>query len=156
MDVWSLGGTQLFSGSAFKPKTFKPSQSPVRDEYVLSMPNIRKEYKSTETIRMRLYARKKSWSPNIYNVAKSAPENLTIVSGSYRVLRAIDDFEVVSYGTGSIKYTEMSYDVSGSYFDLKMNLFEPGYQYKLKYAFYDGFSKSYVEQPYEFKFRVIK
>ena len=156
VDVWSIGSEQVFTGSAFTPIKFKPSQSPSKKNYVLSMPNLRQEYKSTETVRLRLHVREKNWSPTIYTVANSVPENITIVSGSYRIIRAIDDFVVVSHGTGSTKYTGMSYDTSGSYFDLDMNLFEPGYQYKFRYAFYDGYSKSYVEQPYEFKFRVIE
>ena len=67
----------------------------------------------------------------------------------------IDDFEVISYGTGLIKFTSLSYDGSGNYFDLDMNLFETGYQYGIKFSIYNDYTKTYQEQPYTFKFRVV-
>jgi len=156
VDVWSFGGEQVLTGSAFEPKVFNPSTEPVNSTYVLSMPNLMPEYNKEQTPRLRLYVRSKSWSPNIYTVAKSKPESLTMVSASYRVLRVVDEYEVIPYGTGSVKYTSLSYDGSGNYFDLPMTVFEAGYQYALKYSFYDGYTKSYIEQPYEFKFRVVE
>ena len=63
--------------------------------------------------------------------------------------------EVVSYSTGAMKYSQLSYDVSGNYFDLDMSLFQTGYQYGLKFSFYNDYLSSYVEQPYIFKFRVV-
>ena len=50
----------------------------------------------------------------------------------------------------------LSYDVSGNYFDLDMNILEVGYQYMIKIAIYDEYTKQYQEQPYEFKFRVVE
>ncbi len=44
-------------------------------------------------------------------------------------MRLADNLEVISYGTGSDLETQLSYDVSGSYFDLDMSLLEPGYMY---------------------------
>ena len=124
--------------------------------YVMTMTNLRTEYRSDQTARLRVYAREKNWSPNIYTTANSTPENLIITSGSYRLLRITDELEVLPYGTGSVKFSELSYDVSGNYFDLDMSLLEPGYQYGFKFSIYDDFTQTYVEQPYLFKFRVIK
>ena len=81
---------------------------------------------------------------------------MTIATASFRVLRVVDDYEVIPYGTGSDKHTVLSYDSSGSYFDFDMKMLEPGYQYTFKYAFYDGYTTTYIEQPYLFKFRVIE
>ena len=63
---------------------------------------------------------------------------------------------VVPFDTGSVKSTEMSYDVSGNYFDLRMDLLEPGYAYGIKISYYDDTVKSYVEQEPVWKFRVEK
>ena len=68
----------------------------------------------------------------------------------------MDDLDVVPYGTGSLRHTGLSYDVSGNYFDLNMKHLEAGYQYGIKFSIYDDYSESYIEQPYIFKFRVIK
>jgi hypothetical protein len=155
IDVWSYGNEELLTGSAITPIKTKFNYLAANDNYVVSMPNLLPEYRSDQVARLRLYARKKNWSPNIYSVAKSKPENYTIVSGSYRILRAVDDYEVQAYGTGSVKYSEMSYDGDGNYFDLDMINYESGYQYIIKFAFYDEYTKKYQEQPYHFKFRVV-
>ena len=157
VDVWSTpGGEEFFTGSAITPTKFSPSNEKSRKNYVMSMSNLRDEYRVDQTARLRVYAREKNWSPNIYTTAKSKPENYTIESGSYRLLRVVDDLEVVSYGTGSVKYSELSYDVSGNYFDLDMSLLEPGYQYGFKFSIYDDYTSTYMEQPYIFKFRVVE
>ncbi len=157
VDVWSTpGGEEFFTGSAVTPVKFSPSNEKSRKNYVMSMTNLKEEYQADQTVRLRVYAREKNWSPNIYTTSKSKPENYTIESGSYRLLRVVDDLEVVSYGTGSVRYSELSYDVSGNYFDLDMSLLEPGYQYGFKFSIYDDYTQTEVEQPYLFKFRVIK
>lgn len=69
-----------------------------------------------------------------------------IDSGSYQIKRAIDDFVVIPYGTGSIKYTELSYDISGNYFHLDTGVLEAGYNYEICYAFFNEDSETYVEQ----------
>ena len=61
---------------------------------------------------------------------------------------------VIPYDTGSTKGTEMSFDVSGNYFDLKIDLLEAGYSYGIKVAYYEETVNSYVEQPHIWKFRV--
>ena len=53
-------------------------------------------------------------------------------------------------------YTKLSYDGDGNYFDINMSIFETGYQYIIKIAFYDEYTKKYQEQPYNFKFRVVE
>tara|TARA_Y100000114_G_C11754642_1_gene326219 strand:- start:408 stop:2387 length:1980 start_codon:yes stop_codon:yes gene_type:complete len=157
-DVWSVGSTEVLTGSAISPITYRPSQVATDVKYVTSMPNLEKEYNQSQTVRLRLYARQKGWSPNIYNKVVSKPENYIIASASYRVLRVIDDFEVIPYDFKSTntQCSHLSYDVSGNYFDFSMNILEPGYQYAFKFSFYDGYTDSYVEQAKEFKFRVIE
>ena len=48
----------------------------------------------------------------------------------------------------------LSYDVSGNYFDLDLDMLEAGYTYGLKLSFYEDSIASYREQPYTFKIRV--
>ena len=66
--------------------------------------------------RLRVFARNKDWSPNIYTVATKDVVPTIIDEGYYRVFRTIDNFEVIPFGTGSSQETKMSYDVSGNYF----------------------------------------
>lgn len=154
-DVWSYLGEEFLTGSTITPIKYKPSNFQQNNNYVLSMPGIKKEYNYRDNVRFRLYAREKNWSPNIYNVAKNKPQNLTLVSASYRVIRIVDDLEIVAHGYSAPRYSSLSHDVSGNFFNFNMKLLEPGYQYGFKFSIYDDYSTSFVEQPYIFKFRVV-
>ena len=112
------------------------------------------KYLNTDTARLNLFVRQKNWNPTIYTIANSDIESETIESASYRVYRLLDGYEAVPYGTGSDNHTMLSYDISGSYFDLDMNLLESGYAYGIKFAFYDNRTQSWREQDQSFKFRV--
>ena len=71
-----------------------------------------------------------------------------------KVFREVDGLTVIEYGSGSADnyYSKLSYDASGSYFNLDMSLMEPGYSYAIKILIdEDGYKK---EQPEIFRFRV--
>lgn len=124
--------------------------------YVTNLTNLRPIYYTHETNRFRFYVREKDWSPTIYTAATKDNDTLIIESGSYQIHRVIDDLVVAPFSTGSNIGTEMSFDVSGNYFDFKMDFLAPGYSYGIKVAYYDDTVSSYVEQPYIWKFRVEK
>jgi hypothetical protein len=161
-DVWSIdpGADQLFTGSAFAVKklnsgdhgTYNPST-----KYVTSIKNLKSSYSHTDKARMRVFVREKDWQPNIYTVATRTVEPNIIENGYYRIFRIIDQFNVISFGSGSgeqSKYTRMSYDAVGNYFDIDMDLFEPNYDYGIQLAYnIDGRN---VVQDKVFKFRVKK
>jgi len=159
-DVWHSGsnietttGVEYFTGS-ITPLTLAGAVQSSEPVYYLNITNLKDKYRNDETARLNLYIRDKYWNPTIYTVANSTPESTTMVSASYRIFRVMDAFEAIPYGTGSEVSTQMSYDISGNYFDFDMNLLEPGYAYALKFAFYDTSLVSWVEQPEVFKFRV--
>ncbi len=153
-DVWYKGSTGYHTGSV-TVKSFAASQHNPETSYVLSMPGLKKEYRKNQTHRLDLYTREKNWSPNIYTVAvRSSIPSLIMPSASFQLRRAIDDYVVVPYGTGSTLHTGLSYDVSGNYFDLDTTYLEAGYLYEIQYSFYDE-ENGWEEQPYRFKFRVV-
>jgi hypothetical protein len=126
------------------------------NRYVVSCTNLKQIYYSYEQARFRFFVRKKDWQPTIYNVATNFIPSETIESASYKIVRVADNLEVIPYGTGSTNHTGMSYDVSGSYFDLDLGLLEPQYSYEIKLSFYDTINSSWKEQANTFKFRVEK
>ena len=161
-DVWFSGsntvvdartGTQYWTGS-ITPKVLDLSTAAPSDEYAIAIKNLKNTYRYDETARFRVYTRKKDWSPTVYTKAIASPEVDIIDSGSFEIYRVVDDLRVIPYGTGSDYHTIMSYDASGSYFDLDMNMFEPGYMYGINFAFYSEDVDEWVEQPDSFKFRV--
>ena len=146
--------TEYHTGSAIKVKTFESLDYVPNAEYYCKITNLKDSYDIKETPRLRLYTREKNWSPTIYTRASEEIENTLIERAYYKVTREADNLTVVSYGTGSNEnnFSKLSYDASGSYFDLDMSLFEPGYMYSIKFLFdVDGYKK---EQPESFKFRV--
>ena len=146
--------TTCYHTGTIAVKTHEASGYSPYPNYVSSLTNLRPVYYPHETARFRFYVRQKDWSPTIYTVATTETDTLTIESASYQIYRIVDDLAVISYNTGSDRGTEMSFDVSGNYFDLNMELLEPGYSYGIKIAYYDDAVNSYVEQPYKWKFRV--
>jgi len=124
--------------------------------YVISCTNLKPIYYPEEQARFRFFTRKKDWSPTIYNVATSFIPTEIIESASYKIVRVTDNLEVIPYGTGSVAHTGLSYDISGSYFDLDISNLEPSYSYQIKLSFYNGATNSWKEQQETFKFRVEK
>jgi len=152
-DVWYTGSTRFFTGS-FKPQTIEGERISVRPSYYLNITNLKDKYRNKENARFNLYTREKNWSPTIYSKANTNIETKTIESASYRVYRVIDSYDAIPHGTGSDLHTVLSHDISGNYFDLDMSLLDPGYEYALRFAFYDSSLSDWVEQDETFKFRV--
>ena len=164
-DVWyitsSVGedftsGIQVNTGSIIPEKLSGYDMAP-EARRINSITNLKDIYSFDEKARFRVYSRHKNWNPTIYTRATAQAENDIIESGSYRIYRVIDDQSAISYGTASATlHTQMSFDVSGNYFDLEMNMLEPGFAYAIKLAYYNGSVGAWVEQPEIFKFRVEK
>ena len=164
-DVWFSGSTttvsatgsskQYFTGT-LTPENFNTAGGVSANEptYFINITNLKNSYSHNEKARLNLYVREKNWSPTIYTVANNDIESIGIRSGSYGVKRIIDNQMVIPYGTGSDNHTELSYNVSGNYFDFDMGLLEQGYSYAFKFVFYDDKINSWVEQDRTFKFRV--
>jgi len=161
--VWNKSGVQYYTGSAISVKTFgsENNMNP-NPEYVSKITNLKQSYSVEENARFRLYVREKNWNPTIYTVAKREIENNVIEDAYFKIFRIVDDLEVIAFGTGSAtapqqtgsagSYTRLSYDISGNYFDLNMDMLESGFSYGIKLAYY--VNGGYREQPEVFKFRV--
>jgi len=153
-DVWHKDGIEYVTGSQISVRSFATETAVNTGEYVSNITNLKEKYSTSEKPRMRMFVRDKDWSPTIYTVATTNIETKVIEDAYFKVFRVADDFDVISYGTGSLNegYTQMSYDKDGNYFDIDMSLFEPGYSYGIKVSYKR--SSVFNEQPELFKFRV--
>ena len=151
-DVWNKDGIEYHTGSAVTVQTFNSQNYNFDQRYVSKVTNLRAVYNQGEKVRFRLYTRQKDWSPTIYTVANNEIETSIIDNAYYRFTRVSDNLEVIPFGTGSLNHTRLSYDASGSYFDLEMNLFDSDTVYELSFSYL--INGSYVEQPERFRFRV--
>ena len=157
-DVWHTASavgniTEFFTGS-YEPTTLKALELIYDDEYVTDITNLKSSYIKGQKPRLRVFPRKKNWNPNIYTVATAEVVPEIIEDAYYRLHREVDNLEIIPFGTGSsVKdYTRMSYDVSGSYFEVDTSMLDPGYIYKIQFVYY--LQGLYTEQPEVFKFRV--
>ena len=143
---------QYHTGSVIAIKKLSAGNINPNSNYVTNVPNLKFSYTNNEEARFRLHIRQKDWHPTIYTKATSDIENEVIEDAYYKVIRVVDGLEAISYGTGNLNHTRMSYDASGSYFDLDMDLLETGYAYGLKFVYY--INGAYHEQAEAFKFRI--
>jgi hypothetical protein len=150
----SSSGVKVYHTGTFMPKEFDSSNIYSIPRYVTAITNLESQYYNEGTARMRLFTRLKDWSPTIYTVASKAIENNIVEDAYFKVFRVVDEKDVITYGTGSLNHTKLSYDVTGSYFDLDMKMLESGYAYGIKFVYY--INGAYQEQPETFKFRVIE
>ena len=152
-DVKARVGTIYHTGS-FTPVVLDSSDIKPYQKYAFNITNLRDVYYKDETVQFRVYTRERDWNPNIYAKAVANPIVQYIDSGSFKVIRLVDEVDVIPFGTGSDRHTHLSYDLSGSYFDLDMTMLQPGYGYGIKFAFYDSVVSTWNEYPNVFKFRV--
>jgi len=150
-DVWHSGSSQYFTGT-IDASALTASSLIYEDEYISDITNLRDSYLKGQKPRLRVFARKKNWEPNIYTVATANIIPEIIQSAYYRIFRTIDKMEIIPFGTGSYQQTQMSYDVSGNYFELDTSFLEPGFSYGVQLIYY--LQGQYRQQPEIFKFRV--
>jgi len=156
-DVWALSLNHLDStfatGSGFT--VYNASSNSYRDipDYTVSIRNLKDSYHKKEKATFRIYTRNKNWQPNLYTKAtQTAPVN-NIKKLFYKITKVSDNYEVISYSTGSTpSYSSVSYDNQGSFFDLDMELLEPNNAYEI--SFVSNESSNYIEQQEKFRFRV--
>lgn len=131
------------------------------EKYLTTIDNLKPSYSKDENARFRLFIRERNWNPNNYTVMQTELKPKIIEDAYYSLYRVSDGYEVMPFGTGSLTpesvgststYSRLSYDMSGNYFDLSMNLLQPGYQYGVRFAYY--INGSYKEQEEVFKFKV--
>ena len=152
-DVWYSGSTQYFTGS-ISTKTFGASTGVVSDQKIITLPNLRHTYDPDEKALVRVNISNKVKNPTIYTVATSNNNTIIVEDVVYKIVRNYDNLDVIPYGTGSTRFTELSYDSTGSYFTLDCDNLETNYEYRLHFAIYDSFNEAWDEHPSSFKFKL--
>jgi len=155
-DVWvgSIGGE--YKTGSVTVKDFNDTCVRTANDYfqyTTKITNLKSAYRKNEKAKFRVFARPRNFSPTIYTVASTDIEKTIIPSASYEILRTIDQKVVINNSTGSNDYeTYLSYDNSGSYFDLDLSMLQSDYMYTIKLFYH--ISGDWREQEDTFKFRV--
>lgn len=158
--VWHSGAggvqdTEYLTSSAITVNTFDEQVIYPINTYTTSITNLQAQYSTNDQAHFRVFVRNRDWNPNIYTVASTKIESAIIPKIYYKVIRAVDEQIVINYGTGSGDqgYTKLSYDASGSYFDLDMSIYETDFSYQVSFLINEG--SDYVELKDKFNFRVV-
>ena len=155
-DVWSGSVGGEYKTGTISVKNFNNTSVLNSDDYTqftTKIINLKSKYAKDEIARFRVFTRPRNYSPTIYTVASTEMQHVIIPSASFEIVRIADNNKMINNSTGSsTNHTYMSYDSSGSYFDLDMKLLEPGYMYGIKFLFYC--SNGWRKQEETFNFRV--
>jgi len=152
-DVWhNNAGIDFVTGSKIIVLDPVEETDPSIPNFMLNITNLKSSYNKYENARFNLFTRNKDWSPTIYTVATNNAGGSAIEDSYFKIIRIIDNLEVIPYGTGAFNETRLSLDTNGNYFDLDMKMLEPNYAYGIKFLFKN--SGYFYEQTPLFKFRV--
>ena len=102
-DRWFRDSTYYNTGS-FSTSTHSPTDFNNILQFVTTITNLQETYSTIDNARFRLFTRLKDWSPTIYTVASTQIENYFVEDAFYKIVRVIDDKDVISYGTGSTNH----------------------------------------------------
>lgn len=122
------------------------------DDHIITIPNLKPKYFKGEKPIIRVATRKKQNTPNIFTTIKDRKEVDILRNVYYKIERAADGKNVINYGTGSSDYSKLSYDVSGSYFELDTRNLESDLSYNIKFA--REIDDNYNEFQKTFRFRL--
>tara|TARA_A100001515_G_scaffold144856_1_gene150411 strand:+ start:1229 stop:2740 length:1512 start_codon:yes stop_codon:yes gene_type:complete len=155
-DIWSGSVGGVYKTGSIAVNNFNDDSVLFSDDYTSftsNITNLKPRYLNDEIARFRVFTRPRNFKPTIYTVASTDLQKTIIPSASYEVRRSIDNEVVIANSTSSVtQHTYLSYDNSGSYFDLDMSLLEPGYMYAIRLFFHN--SNGWRQQKEEFNFRV--
>jgi hypothetical protein len=152
-DVWFDGDDNVI-GQGGDVEIINPDaeENFSKDDFVVSIKNLRPLYRSTEKARFNIFTRNKNWNPNSYTSLNKIIKTQIVDDMYFKIVRIVDNLEVIPYGFNGKNHTRTSYDVNGNFFDLDMNLLEPGYTYCIKFAIRDV--DEFHEASEVFKFKV--
>lgn len=151
-DVWHSASIEYVT-SSINPNSLSSPGWNRYPQFTTKITNLKPLYSEDETARFRVFVRERKVTPTIYSVASSEAQGTIVPSASFEIFRTVDNETVINNSTGSAtKHTFLSYDNSGSYFDLNMSLLEPGYMYGIRLMLYS--SNGWREQEETFNFRV--
>jgi hypothetical protein len=129
-DVWFSGTTQYFTGN-FRPGYSTGSQFFDYDNFSVNITNLQ-TYQRSEKVIVRVFIREKDYRPALSSYAGRDPVPLYQKDAYYQIQNAETEEIIVDFSTGSLKYSKLSYDENGNYFELWTDSLKPEYLYKIR------------------------
>ena len=156
-DVWTSGSRNYMTG-AFTPLVLTGTQVDPYDEFDIAVPNLKRIYGEAEEARVIVRVRKRDAVTHVGSLATASLGLVTQREYIEKMYYSVENDEtgevVVPFGTGSVAYTQLSYNGDGNYFNLFMRSFVPGFKYRVKFLIdVNRFDKKIIDD--EFTFKVV-
>lgn len=154
-DVWHSASRAYMTGT-FTPLVLTGSQIDQYDEFDLDVVNLKRVYGVNEEARIIVNVRKRDYVTHVgaLSSASLAIEREYIEKMYYSIENETTGEMVIPFGTGSVAYTQMSYNGDGNYFNIWMSSFVPGYSYRIKFLIdINRYDKKIIDD--QFLFRVV-
>jgi len=151
-DIWYVGSTVYMSGTV-KPLILTGSQADVYGELSTNVDNLKRVYGTDEKARLLVTTMDRDYVTHVgpLHSASSDIESLRLEKMYYSIVNDDSGEVIVPFGTGSIKYTQLSYDGNGNYFDLYMSSFVPGFVYRIKFLVDINRERKIYDEGFRFK-----
>ena len=128
--------------------TYSSSLSAVDLESYTVFTKLKSEYRDTEIIKLRVYARDKYPQKSPTNLFPTQNIKRLPANTFYTILDAATDETIIPYDD---IYTKVSCDNTSNYIYIDMNGFMPERYYRLQFKIKDGFTEQYVDDDVYFK-----
>lgn len=131
-DIW-FSGSRVYVTGTFFPLVLTGSQVDQYDEFDINVTNLKRRYKEAEETRFIVSVRKRDFITHrgIVGSASLDIEREYIEKMYYSIQNEETGESVIPFGTGSIPYTQLSYNEDGNYFNFSMNSLLPGFAYRI-------------------------
>lgn len=129
--------------------TFSTGDGP----FVVQVKNLHDDYRSSEKARLHLYVRPVDYNPAVVTTSSAGPLGVVVSQSYYSVINDRTQETVIDFGTGSVETTRLSYNLSGSYFDLYMGTLPPDSVYRLLFLFDTDNESQLIDSSFKFKVR---
>jgi len=153
VDIWHSGSRAYMTGT-FNPLVLTSSIVDQYDEFDIAVTNLRAVYGVDEEARLIVSVRKRDYVTHRGFVTSGSldMEREYIEKLYYSVENDETGEVVVSYGTGSVPHTQLSYNGDGNYFNICMKSFVPGFRYRLKFLIdINRYDKKIIDDNFTFK-----
>lgn len=148
-DVWFSSTTQYFTGN-FAPQYASGSSFYDYDNFTLDIPNLT-TFQYNERVVIRVFIRDKDYRPALVSYAGQNPIPVLMKDAYYQIQNAETEEILVDYSTGSLKYSKLSYDENGNYFELWTDALKPEYLYKIRILVNDKNQSKVFDKNFTFK-----
>jgi hypothetical protein len=130
-DVWFNSSVQYFTGSfslqlATGSSDFKPQ------DIKCEITNIKPTYSTSEIHQLRILFQNVDYRPSVRSSATSRIEPLIVKDAYIEIKNSRDNETLVSFSTGSLKYSKLSYDSNGNYISIDNSCFQKGQVYSVR------------------------